>query len=169
MRIGLKPFGEVADEVLEDLAAALESYGHVDRLPPAAVPTEWFDPDRGQFEADRFLEALRDEAGDRVLGVTGVDLFARGLKFVFGQARTMGRPAVVSTARLGRPGTEVFRERLAKEAIHEIGHTLGVSHCENWECVMWFSNTLEETDRKTPWFCRVCQVTVDFTLKRLRT
>jgi len=168
VRIGLKPFGEVPADVLDDLASALESFGRVERLAQAAVAAEWFDPGRGQFEADRFLDALRDEAGDRVLGVTGVDLFARGVNFVFGQARTMGRPAVVSSARLGRPGTEVFRERLAKEAIHEIGHTLGVGHCENRECVMWFSKALEETDRKTRWFCRVCQVTVDFSGKRLR-
>jgi len=168
VRIGLKPFGEVPEDVLADLATALETVGRVERLAPAQVASEWFDSERGQFEAERFLESLHDAAGDRVLGVTGVDLFAQGLNFVFGQARTMGRPAVVSFARLGTPGSESFRERLAKEAIHELGHTLGLGHCENRECVMWFSNTLADTDRKTQWFCRVCQVTVDFSSKRLR-
>lgn len=169
MRIGLKPFGEVPIDVVEGLAAALEPFGRVERLPPATIRPEWYDATRGQFEADRFLEALRDEPFDRVLGVTAVDLYLHGLKFVFGQARTMGRPAVVSVARLGQPGTEVFGERLAKEAIHELGHTLGLGHCDNRECVMWFSNTLQETDRKTRWFCHVCNVTAEFTLKRLRT
>ena len=168
MRIGLKPFGEVPGEVLDDLEATLKEFGTVERLSPATIPSVWFDPQRQKFEANRFLEALQHEPFDRVLGVTAVDLFAQEYHFVFGQARILGKPAVVSIARLGKPGTEVLRGRLAKEAIHELGHTFGLVHCENRECVMWFSNTLEETDRKTPWFCRTCRATVDFTGKRLR-
>lgn len=168
MRIGLRPFGELPAVVIDELVPVLEEFGTVKRLPPAPILSEWFDPEAGKFEADCFLDALRDEPLDRVLGLTAVDLFARDYNFVFGQARIMGRPAVVSIARLGKPSTELFRERLAKEAVHELGHTLGIGHCENRECVMRFSNTLAETDRKTRWFCRVCRATVDFTAKRLR-
>lgn len=168
MRIGLRPFGEVPSEVLDDLESAVREFGSVERLPASSIPSEWFDASRRKFEAGQFLEALQGEPFDRVLGVTSVDLYSQEYHFVFGQARIMGRPAIVSIARLGKPGTKALGERLAKEAIHELGHTFGLVHCENRECVMWFSNTLEETDRKTPWFCRRCKATVEFTSKRMQ-
>ena len=67
--------------------------------------------------------------------------------------------AVFSIARLleASPSTSIgidhFRRRAATEAIHELGHTYGLGHCDNPRCVMWFSNTLSETDRKGTEFC----------------
>jgi archaemetzincin len=44
-----------------------------------------------------------------------------------------------------------------KEAVHELGHTYGLSHCRDIHCVMCFSNTLGDTDRKGVRFCAACE------------
>src|SRR5207247_8694152 len=67
--------------------------------------------------------------------------------------------AVFSQARLGvgrdAQGQPLSARRATTEAIHELGHTYGLAHCQNPECVMWFSNTVAETDRKGIKFCSV--------------
>jgi archaemetzincin len=45
--------------------------------------------------------------------------------------------------------------RTLKEANHELGHTFGLHHCEN-VCVMKFSNSLADTDKKPAIFCDTC-------------
>ena len=52
----------------------------------------------------------------------------------------------------------LFRERLLKEAVHELGHTLTLSHCEDFECVMAPSHGVEWVDLKTSKFCRSCRL-----------
>ena len=89
------------------------------------------------------------------VGLTGMDLYAPSLNFVFGLALRDEGLAVVSWHRLQNEG-DVFVARLAKEVIHEVGHLEGLDHCSNESCVMWFSNTLSETDRKGLDFCSSC-------------
>ncbi|MER3436553.1 MAG: archemetzincin [Chloroflexota bacterium] len=163
--IALVPIGQVPDTLLSELIERIEARfpsRHVQlsqyHLP---VPTAALDPLRGQFRADIMLDQLAalPAHAERVLGVADADLFAPGLNFIFGQAHVGGRVAVIALARLrpefwGRPADpERFHERAAKEAIHELGHTYGLRHCPNPQCVMHFSNTLDETDQKTDRFC----------------
>ena len=56
---------------------------------------------------------------------------------------------------------EKVEERILKETIHELGHTFGLKHCHN-NCVMRFSNSLADTDKKPVKFCASC-------LKQLKT
>ena len=99
----------------------------------------------------------------RVLAVTNEDIYVPELNFVFGQADAVTGIAIISLARLrqefyGQPADEaLFRRRAITEAVHEIGHTLGLlRHCSNPRCVMYFSNTLSDTDKKGHRFCRRC-------------
>jgi archaemetzincin len=103
------------------------------------------------------LKSARDEAFDRILAVTNYDLYANNLNFVFGLADTPEKSAVISLFRL-RVGAdeERFHSRVIKEAVHELGHTWGLSHCQNPRCVMHFSNSLEDTDRKETEWCESC-------------
>jgi len=56
-----------------------------------------------------------------------------------------------------KPDKGLFRERILKEAVHELGHTFGLSHCSSPSCVMFFSNSLPGTDRKKSDFCPECR------------
>jgi archaemetzincin len=69
----------------------------------------------------------------------------------------------VSTARLGEEfyglpaREELLRERLLKEAGHELGHTFGLRHCPDWNCVMASSHAVERLDVKSAEFCTRCR------------
>jgi archaemetzincin len=60
------------------------------------------------------------------------------------------------------PDHHLFLLRTVKEAIHELGHTGGLEHCPDPRCVMYFSNTLADTDHKDYQFCARCRTQVIF-------
>lgn len=128
------------------------------------LPMFAWNPERDQFLSTAIINRILDEKGfdsyERVLAVMEGDAYAQGLNFVFGEAGT--RAAVVSLARLkqgfyGLPeDQELFERRVATETVHELGHTYGLAHCEAPGCVMFFSNSIADTDRKSSGFCRKC-------------
>ncbi len=120
---------------------------------------------REQYDALELLAYLEKRYSARdglILAITDVDLFISVLTFVFGEARLSGRAAVISTFRLreqyyGRPSDEeIFFSRVEKSAIHEVGHMLGLVHCADLNCVMHASNTVADTDVKSPMLCPNC-------------
>lgn len=98
-----------------------------------------------------------------LLGVADVDLYVPSLNFVFGEADPARGVAVISLARL-RPtfyrlqeDDRLFLERVGKEAVHELGHIFHLKHCTQRICVMFFSNSLADTDLKENEFCHRCR------------
>jgi len=161
--------------LLTELTAALE------RAFPATIHlrTPWFDPEvsfdpaRGQYSSTKVLRCLLDEgstSSSRILAVVGVDLFAPVLTYVFGEAQLDGRAAVVSIHRLrpeayGLPADdELLLGRLLKESTHELGHTFGLLHCPDGNCVMHASTYVEDIDLKSAEFCADCRSHVPSTV-----
>jgi archaemetzincin len=156
--IAVMSIGDVPPADLEELVPTLrETFGQtVVIAPPLPLPPDARDAARGQYRAEVLLDALsaaRDPAWDKLLGVAAVDLYAPELNFVFGQADRSRGVAVFSTARLGSSDPARALARAATEAVHELGHAYGLSHCDDRRCVMWFSNTLAESDQKGRRFC----------------
>jgi archaemetzincin len=177
LNITILTVGEVEENVLNALRDALvkvfsESFCTVSKsnLPPLR---EAYNVSRRQYDSTRILcdilgyaESSETFSGidDRVLGVSGVDLYVQGLNFVFGEAQCPGKAAVISLYRLkpefyGAPKDErLFLERAVKEAVHELGHTFGLRHCAEPTCVMHFSLHISMTDLKRVEFCNSCRI-----------
>ena len=51
----------------------------------------------------------------------------------------------------------VTTDRLIKEAVHELGHTLALTHCDDYECVMASSYSVEWIDVKSASLCPQCR------------
>ena len=159
---------EALDEAL--LAAVMESLRHgygiqVERRAALGKPAFAWDGARGQYSAPLILRRLLDGAAagsDKLLAVTGQDLYIPMLSFVYGQAQLGGRVAVVSLARLrteyyGLPGDEeLLRVRARKEALHEVGHLLGLVHCPDASCAMALATGIRQLDQKQPSLCAGC-------------
>jgi archaemetzincin len=172
--LSLVPVGDVPHRDLELLGAGLAPKLRVacsvnsDDLNVSAA----FDPLRGQYNSTKILRQLQGLAtveSWRVLGVAKADLYIPILSFVFGEAQLGPLPvaaAVVSVHRLrqefyGLPSNpELQAERLLKEALHELGHTLGLRHCPDYRCVMSSSHAVENIDLKSAEFCATCAAVV---------
>lgn len=160
----LLPLGPVERGVLDFLKSELPVQFHspVRVADPVPLMPDAFDAKRKQYNSTKLLEHLFDSRrnlSERWLGVTEADLYVPTMNFVFGQADTEHHIAVISLARLGeefyrhKPNLQRLQLRALKEAIHELGHTYGLNHCSNSHCVMFFSNSLQDTDAKSANFC----------------
>jgi len=168
-RITLLPVGNIQKWVLESLTGALErTFGcPVETDEKVKLPAEAFNQRRNQYSSSKILEEIhsfvKPESQEKVLAIADVDLYVSGLNFVFGEAELGGHLALISLCRLrqsfyGRPENKtLFMERAVKEAVHELGHVYGLAHCPDTECVMHFSNSLMDTDRKSSSFCSRCR------------
>ena len=165
--IRLVPVGEIEDYILSGLREALgEAFAEgVEPGSSMPIPPSAYNPKRGQHQASEIIYSLArlPRQGERLLGVADVDIYSPGLDFVFGLAAPGIQTAVISLTRLrpeyhGQPPDKrLLLERAVKEAIHEVGHLLTLGHCPDPGCVMAFSNSLEDTDRKGRAFCPRCQ------------
>jgi archaemetzincin len=168
MLVDIVPIGDVPAQVKREASAGLRSVYDCDVTvhDPQSIPDGAFDRNRSQHRAEEFIELTsRVGRGEKNIGITTKDLYYRRRNYVFGLAYLNGNGSVVSTYRLqtssdggitSKPHSEVFADRVRKEIVHEIGHTFGLEHCDNERCVMSFSPTVREVDKKEQNLCGSC-------------
>jgi archaemetzincin len=170
--VTLVSFGAFEREFLEKTAEAVaEEYrfsvnirdGHLDL-------SEYFDAARRQYDGNALLKVIQSlpfPDSDKTLAFFNVDLFVPILTFIFGQAYLGGDAGIVSVYRLDNrrygmtADAPLLMDRMIKEAIHELGHTLGLIHCKEPVCVMRSSTYVEDIDQKSRHLCNKCKAEVN--------
>ena len=182
LRIGILPIGQLDETVTQRIRERLEQI--FPETTCVLIDDEFleleraFDEKRRQYRSNVILSEIqgcsaKKKEVNRVLGVVDADLFVPELNFVFGEASCPGKTALISLWRLrpefyGVPADmELFLARALKEAVHELGHTLGLRHCSRVSCVMYFSNSIFDTDRKQSLFCDQCYLQVAMSIAGL--
>lgn len=137
---------------------------------PAALPERAYYRPRGRYRAEILLEMLAEFApagSERVLGLTSVDISTSKPPHedwgILGLASVGGRACVLSAFRCRRRARNPAHavERLAKTAVHELGHTFGLQHCPHQGCLMEDGGgSVLTTDRETD-LCPDCRARLD--------
>ncbi len=168
-RIIIAPIGKIQwwllQEVSEVLAEAFPLPASI--IDPLPFPYELVVRDREQIKASDLINLLADLGlNGLVSGIIDYDIFAPGLEHLFGEADPVEGISVVSIARFreeffGRGQDQsLLRDRLVKEALHEMGHLYSLRHCPQKTCIMHFSGDVEVTDQKRESFCPDCRGTL---------
>ena len=165
--VHLLPVGKVDDSLLHDLRAAIPHFLPVtcEILPAVLDPIPSYHTERQQYHSSEILQRMQPLVRPhafRLLAIADVDLYIPILKYVFGEAQMGGPCALVSYHRLRQVFYGLVRndsllcQRLVKECIHELGHTLDLRHCQDYRCVMSASHAVEWIDLRESALCESC-------------
>ena len=176
MHVVIRPVNKLDNDLLNFLIRALSKefdYANVTVSNTPKIDIEDFiDGMRNQIRSSELLycvlEKMKPTGEMKILLICDMDAYTGDLNFVFGEAYRGGRAAAIYLPRLRqefyhlKPDELLFRDRIVKEAIHELGHSFGLYHCANKKCLMHFSNFLQDADFKKGSFCRNCKNNIEY-------
>ena len=145
---------QAAGEALQETLEIASKIG-----PSLDKPQYAFNKDRGQYHATSILRRLSSMRSPPVpvVGIVDVDLFLPDAPYVIGDADRDAGAAIFSLARLSHADPDKVRRRVQVETVHGAGHLLGLSHCSDFRCAMFFSRDAADADRKGPGLCASCR------------
>ncbi len=175
--ITIVPIGSFDLELIEFIISEIE---RIFDLPCEITPllndlSFALDRNRKQYHSTQILQRLAEKLPKstlKILALCHVDLFIPILTHVYGEAQLGGQTCIISTFRLneGNPHLnlrEPYLGRIVKEAVHELGHTFNLRHCNDHGCLMHYCRNESDVDRKTDQLCRYCKILLDDELKKI--
>jgi len=176
--IALQPYAGFDQILLDSLSTNIANHydARVVVLQPIALPEEAFvNIKSARFRADKLIQILeqtKPDTIDYILGLTTKDISTTkrdswgnvkepASKYedwgVFGLGYMPGASCIVSTFRIGNPKSK-RNERFMKICIHELGHNMGLEHCETQGCVMAdAAETIKTIDQVHTDLCSACR------------
>jgi len=154
---------QLLDRIIKTLQQTFKA--NVSRFPLLVDTDSLYSFERGQYYSTGFIEqsvCQTTQIEGKVVLLTELDIYVPVLTFLFGEAQLNGKHSIVSVFRLheefysGITNNELLYERTIKEVYHELGHNFGLIHCQDWDCVMHSSNSIEEVDLKGNTYCKNC-------------
>ena len=158
----LVPVGPVQGVFLKELEAPIAQVLGVTAYVGKALlaqPAFAFNKDRNQYHTTaimRRLLTIKDTGTPLIIGIADVDLFVPDSPFVYGEADRESHAAVMSLWRLKGEG-EAWKRRTFVEAVHQAGHLVGLSYCEDARCAMYLATTITDAERRQLHLCNNCR------------
>jgi len=165
----LQPVGVLPEKVIDTLLLELPQIIDANFSAEFKIdmPSNSFNESLELHDSHKILSHLSKECSeknfDKLLGICDVQSYSNNMCFIFGEAPIDGKIGAIYLNLLKKPiregnyDSELFLQRTVKEAVHELGHSLGLKHCNFNSCVMYFSQNLQNTDNKNRNFCGRCQ------------
>ena len=177
--IAIQPLGNISnEEPILKLKNDIEIFYNkkVVILPSIPLSSNYIDVNKGiRYDAERIIRELssqKSEVYGRVIGYTEEDIFmyrsvTKKSEFetmelldawgIFGLGNKPGKACVVSTYRLQDKSESLMYKRLEIVALHELGHTFGLNHCDEKGCIMKGNYlNVNEIEESTGAFCSKC-------------
>jgi archaemetzincin len=164
--IHITPLGNVDQKYLKLVKGYIQNfYGFkcvIDKQEP--LSKDILAKSRTRYEASKIISKY--DSDKNVLLLTDVDIAYHNKKRnikeygIIGLGFRPGTTCVVSTFRIKkRVGEKKMLDRLKKVSIHEVGHNLGLDHCNyDIECLMNDARgTVKQIDRERVWLCDNCR------------
>jgi archaemetzincin len=163
----IQPLGHVDNSSISLVKSAIEKFYHVKCIlkPAVSLSKDILADSKTRYEANRILSKYNST--ENILILTEQDIAVvnpeRHSKEwgVFGLGYQPGTTCVVSVFRLKRKASKaLFRDRLVKVCLHEIGHNFGLKHCTSGDtrCLMRDSKgTIKEVDQEQVYLCPQCR------------
>lgn len=165
----IQPLGrKLSNRAVNEVKTSLQTfYGfNVQVLKRRRLPRFAFYKPRRRYRAEKLLSHLGRVAPKdayRIMGLTAKDISTTKGKYkdwgIMGLADLSGKHAVISMYRckLGSRNRKHAVHRLAKVAVHEIGHTLGLDHCPTEGCLMEDARGTNKTCDREYLICPLCR------------
>ena len=163
----IQPLGDVKYDYLKLVKENVESFYHFDCIikKSKSLTEDLMVKTKTRYSADKILEKF--ESNDNCLVLTEKDIATPKGNIpewgVLGLGYRPGTVCVVSTFRMKKNVNEsIIKDRLIKVALHEIGHNLGLDHCDNnIHCLMNDARgTIKQVDNEKIWLCDKCWKTI---------